>query len=140
MKLQNAFKKILLNSSIFSAAVLCFSFSLSASAQLSDDQQAVVIQELNDYCADSWCESAVEFNFQRIICSDQTTSCDLYFTTQDNSTNDQPIFNQVCHLQPLNKIEQMISYKGSLESTFTSLGLKDSFVEQVDACAEQFFH
>lgn len=122
-------------------AILLISFGLNASAELTDEQETIVIKELNDYCADSWCESAVEFNFKKIECSDQAATCDLYFTTQDNSTNDQPIFDQMCEVKPFTRFEQMVVNQSALESgMITAADLKDGFIDQVDQCAEQFFH
>lgn len=120
--------------------LLISAFSLSVNANtLTPDQESLVIQELNDFCADSWCESAIEFNFQKIECSDTTATCNLYFTTQDNSTNYTPIYNQVCQLTPLKSFEQMVSVEKFIEDGFRAASLKDGFVEQVNNCAEKFF-
>lgn len=121
--------------------ILLISFGLHASAELTAEQETVVIQQLNDYCADSWCESAVDFNFKKIDCVDSLESCNLYFTTQDNSTADQPIMDQMCEIRPYTHFEQMVSNQTLLESGhFNAANLKDGFVAEVDECAERFFH
>lgn len=112
---------------------------ISANASLTPQQEEFVIQTLNDYCADSWCESATEFNFKNLTCDDEASMCELSFTTQDNSTPNTPISNQVCQIQPFTQFEQMVYVHDNSESGQTLDGLKDSFVEQVDRCAEKYF-
>ncbi|MBC7465087.1 MAG: hypothetical protein H7256_03775 [Bdellovibrio sp.] len=122
-------------------SILLISFALNASAELTHEEENVVIAELNNYCADSWCESAIEFNFKEIKCSDSTATCDLYFTTQNNSTQDQPVFVQMCEVKPFTRFEQMVVDQAVFESgAITAATLKDGFVDQVDRCAEKFFH
>lgn len=127
---------------IITLAFISTSFlSLTATANtLSTEQETLVIQQLNDFCADSWCESATEFNFQKLECSDVTSTCNLYFTTQDNSTDNNPVSNQVCQLAPLKSFEQMVSVEKNDERGFRFVSLKDGFVDQVNNCAEKFFH
>lgn len=129
--------KYILSLLIFSVFV---TFSFSAKASLTPTQEQFVIQTLNDYCADSWCESATEFNFKNLTCDDQSSTCELTFTTQDNSTPNTPIYDQVCEIQPYTQFEQMVYIRDNSESGQSIDGLKDSFVEQVDRCAEHYFH
>lgn len=121
-------------------SILFICFGVNASAELTAEEETIVIQQLNDYCADSWCESATEFNFKKLDCSDELATCGLYFTTQDNSTEDQPIFDQMCEIRPFSRFEQMVVNQSLLESgAITTASLKDGFIDQVDICAEQFF-
>lgn len=119
---------------------LVFLFLSPASrAELTTEQESIVITDLNNFCADTWCESATEFQFQRIICADETSICNLYFTTQDNSKNDNPVFDRSCEIKYFRRFEQMVYLNGNLESGYHSEGLKDQFVEQVNACVERFY-
>lgn len=114
-------------------------FSLTSKAELTSQQESIVINDLNTFCSDAWCESATDFQFQRISCSDETAICDLHFTTQDNSKDDNPIFDRTCEIKYFRNLEQMVYLNGNLESGYRSEGLKDQFVEQVNVCVERFY-
>ncbi len=110
----------------------------SAFAFLTSDQQIQVVQQLNDICGDAWCESSVDFVFQKIGCSSEHSDCVLQFTTQGNFSPDQPIENGQCLLTQIQSHEQLFDYINSVHSKTPLSFLKSSFIDQVSRCLSDY--
>ena len=118
--------------------IFILSFSLSSFAFNSPEIEKIIIRELNNHCSDSWCESSVEFNFNHLICSEKDSTCELYFTTQDNSVSTNPVYDQHCHFENIVNIESLLKTELNPESGYTSVYLTHAFIAAVNECAVGF--
>jgi hypothetical protein len=97
------------------------------SAELfSKNQRQLILETIDNTCADSWCEGDYNFEFVDFSCSRTNNICDLnfYFINNDNDLEIKSKL-QFCHFANIIKIEQIID---------KSQELNNLFYEALDAC------
>lgn len=112
--------------------------SFKAQAFLTSSQQDSVLGQLNDICADAWCESSIDFIFKNIECSVKSSKCTLIFSTQENYNENQPLQMAACTLPDLKSEDEIFENTVTGTSDSSVNFLKDSFIEKVNLCLEPF--
>lgn len=118
-------------------SVLLLSHHL-ALALFNPQQQVQAVEQLNDICADSWCESATDFVFKKMDCDYEKGQCVLEFTTQENFSPNQPFENGQCLITEIQSNEQLFDYVDTVQSSIPMGFLKASFMDQVNRCLNQY--
>ena len=110
--------------------------SFQAHAFLSPAEEKLILTELNDVCSDSWCESSVEFNFNKISCSAENQTCELIFTAQENIEENLPVVSKSCLLPEIPSQDEIFKIETQSKTGRESVYLKDAFVDKVDLCVK----
>lgn len=118
---------------IFFVLVL-LTFQQSAWAFPGPLMQTQAIEQLNDICADAWCESSVDFVFKKMQCTFENGNCLLEFTTQENFSPNQPLENGHCLMTEIQSNEQLFELISTVPSGTQLPLLRSSFLEQVNRC------
>ena len=111
-----------------------FLVSFQAHAFLSTAEENLILTELNDVCSDSWCESSVEFLFNKISCSAKNRNCELFFTAQENTEENLPVVSKICILADIASQDEIFKIETQSQTGRESVYLKDVFVDKVDLC------
>ena len=110
--------------------------SFQAHAFLSAAEEKLILTELNDVCSDSWCESSVEFHFNKISCSAKNQNCELFFTAQENTEENLPVVSKSCILPDIASQNEIFKIETQSKTGRESVYLKDAFVDKVDLCVK----
>lgn len=113
-----------------------FLISFQAHAFLSTAEESLILTELNDVCSDSWCESSVEFLFNKISCSAENRNCELFFTAQENTEENLPVISKSCILADITSQDEIFKIETQSKTGRESVYLKDAFVDKVDLCVK----
>lgn len=104
------------------------SFAQSLTFALSPKNENLVLDILNDACADSWCEGAVSLDFQKVEYDETTNSFNILGTTVQDSEN----------IYAINSISFKCSHiEESIIHTLTSS--KDLFDSRTTKATEKLF-
>lgn len=111
-----------------------FAMSLAALANFpsysqelfSKDQRQLVLETIDNTCADSWCEGDYDFEFVDFYCNRINNVCNLsfYFINTDNDLEKKSNL-QLCTFGNITNIDQIID---------NSQRLSESFYELLDTC------
>jgi hypothetical protein len=123
-------KKYLLTSFIFASFISTLIIVPSHSQEpFSKDQRQLVIETIDNTCADSWCEGDYNFEFTEFSCIKTNHVCELkfYFINTYNKIEKKSQL-QLCHFANIFEIEQIID---------KSQELNNHFYELLDACISE---
>lgn len=87
------------------------------------NQKKLIIEAIDNLCADSWCESEYDFEFKDFTCKKSTKTCGLSFY-MIYSENMKRSYIKKCHFFNITKIEQVLKDKT----------LNDHFYQVLDRC------
>jgi hypothetical protein len=101
-------------------------FPIYSTELITKDQRQLVLEIIDNTCADSWCEGDFNFEFLEFSCNRINTLCDLKFYFI-NTDNDREIKSQIqlCHFDNITKLEQILD---------NNQRLNDNFYELLDTC------
>lgn len=107
-------------------AVLFFTYSSLPTEIFTKEERDLILNAIDNTCADSWCEGEYEYEFIKIACNKLNHSCLLqYYLASDESTRLLNYEKKFCRIYDINNIGQVIDKDKRLTRIF---------YEQLDEC------
>ncbi len=86
----------------------------------SPEENARVLNAIDNICGDIWCEGYYEYKFLDLACDKNSHQCDLSFKFIESIDDRQKIYSpvQVCHLEGIEGLDQVMANEQDLQFGF----------------------
>lgn len=95
-------------------------FSKGADDLFTSTQKNDILRQIDNVCADTWCEGDYNFKFNEFTCDKERKTCELNFQFIKYDDNNTEILSSIkfCHFEKIKSYRQLMESKHQLNENF----------------------